>query len=331
MEDQGNSTSPPSNTNPDSPRKLPVNLAGQQQEVRCNAGNSTNGEKSVVNELARECGVVERWTVILNALTLMALVAAAAIYSGQLNQMSVQSWLLATQIGAASADSAQTSKRIDAQLQQLKLQTIAAQNQVAALKEQMRIDQRPWIGLAGPIVITSIKRDSGRIVFEYTVPIRNFGKSPALRVMASAGVVFDSKDMKRNQEFECSSSRQFADAKIFQYTDREGHNVSIDEANLGKIPPYLREKWGIRNLKPIEKHGTTLFPGDVSTQPVSFSAEVKEATPATAYFPGCIIYRDQFSDSIVHETRFCQEPPASLTSYVIGTPLVHCSISNTAD
>jgi len=208
---------------------------------------------------------------------------------------------------------------------------MAARDSVTAVQKQMFVDQRPWVGVTSPIVVSSIKRDRERIVFEYAVSIKNFGKSPALRVMASAGVVFDSKDVKRNQEFECGSSRQFADAKIFEYIDREGHNVSIDDANLRKIPPYLREKWGIRNLKPIEKHGTTLFPGEVSTQPITFSGEVKQETSATTYFPGCIIYRDQFSNSVIHETRFCQETSGALASYVIGTPLVNCSIRNTAD
>lgn len=273
----------------------------------------------------------DRKNLIVSLLTFAVAAIGLILLWAQVDGMLVQIKIMQAQAESATAGDVMRDINNAKQIEQLRRQAEAAEKNVAAIGHQLRVDQRPWVGLASPIIISSIRRDQEHILFEYAIPIKNYGKSPALRVMATAGVVFNPKEIPGGQEYECRTTRKFADAKILQWTNAEGQTSSIDDENLRKIPPYLRQKWGMRNLKPIERFGTILFPGDISTQPVSFQGELKQTADIAAYFAGCIIYRDQFSDAIVHTTKFCQETAGRLDTYVPGTPLVHCNIGNIAN
>lgn len=189
MADHGNGTPPPNETNREPVAETPLNLSGKQNNVGTNAENGSKEEKGVAKELAREFGLAERWTVILNGLTLVALIAAAFIYSGQLQQMSVQSWLLATQIGASAVDSSENSKRLAAQLEELSKQASAAQDSANTLKEQMHLTQRPWLAPDPTIEI-------GKSVTDMSWPIRNLGSVPAIKVRYDFSLV-DIKNVSR--------------------------------------------------------------------------------------------------------------------------------------
>ena len=121
--------------------------------------------------------------VILTGLLMVIGIVTAWIFYGQFRQMSIQTGILNTQAQQAAADSVEASKKTEAQLAIAQQQVKAAQNSVEAIQHSLEVQQRAWVGLSRPIVPTSFQLIP-RISVQVEIPLKNFGHSPAMKVLA---------------------------------------------------------------------------------------------------------------------------------------------------
>ncbi|HLH09413.1 MAG TPA: hypothetical protein VKW78_19400 [Terriglobales bacterium] len=175
MPHDGDGTAPAKTTDDYPATDIPPSPTATQDEVRAQSSKCPKEDRNVAKELASEFRQAERWAIGLNFLTLVALIFTLWVYKEQLGQMTAQTELITAQMGASAVDSAQTSKRLNAQLAELKKQSRSAQNQVGMMKEQIRLTQRPWLAPEPTI-------EAGNSVIDLSFPIRNVGSVPAIKV-----------------------------------------------------------------------------------------------------------------------------------------------------
>ncbi len=161
--------------------------------------------------------------------------------------------------------------------------------------------ERPWVGLDGPIKITGLYFGPPNIEIQYTYHIKNFGKTPALKVIAIMHFAASAEKDKFWGDHACEQSVPFTTGTV-------------------KGPPG-------KEYPPI---GKILFPGQVledGAKPPITDGDIFTPNIKTVWFIGCVSYVDQFKN--VYWTRFCQRtphyPPASFT---INMPLEPCNSYN---
>jgi hypothetical protein len=176
----------------------------------------------------------------------------------------------------------------------------AAKNAADVARDTLLRSQRPWVGLAGPINPQRFQLNP-EVSIQTALPLKNFGTSPALKVMATIEPV-DNKGLHERAPHVCDLILRFV-------------NGTIPENQL---------------QGPQIKRGFTLFPGEVLSEGIGTGdSTLKPGSVDTLYFIGCIAYRDQFEKT--HTTHFCVETPWLAKSYKLGQPLISCSVYNEVD
>ena len=92
----------------------------------------------------------------------------------------------------AARDSQDASNRANVQLGIAQKQATSAQNSVDAIKRNIEVQERAWVGLGAPTTVTAIAITDKRLNITFGLTFKNFGKSPALRMMGGAITVTES-------------------------------------------------------------------------------------------------------------------------------------------
>jgi len=142
--------------------------------------------------------------------------------------------------------------------------------------------ERAWVGLDGPpsVNIGLLKSSQTEAAINFTV--KDYGKGPALSVMASAQIVPSNTDNRHAVEDGLESTCNLISAFVGVKPTRPVYS----DAGITK------HQWG-HVVFPNQPFGT----GTLTTidMPKMIGKEV--------YVVGCIVYRDQFSEP--HWTKFC--------------------------
>jgi hypothetical protein len=123
------------------------------------------------------------WGSIIAACSLVAACVAAWVVFGQFKEMAGQTDLMDIASRQARRDSAEASAATAKQLQIAQQQADAAQEQVAAVTKEMRLDQRAWV------VATTFSLSNEPEVnkeFRVNVSVTNTGKTPAIKATQAA-------------------------------------------------------------------------------------------------------------------------------------------------
>lgn len=112
-------------------------------------------------------------------LTLGAAMLAAFFIWGQVRTMVDQTIIAAAAFQKAVVDSIKSDATIQEQLATAQQQANAADDSVSAIREQMRQEQRAWVGAASPIFVINAKE------LKVKLAMRNTGKSPAINVTSN--------------------------------------------------------------------------------------------------------------------------------------------------
>jgi hypothetical protein len=114
----------------------------------------------------------EKWTVFLTVLIAVAAFWSAWVFQGQLT-------VATKQAEAASADARSSRRHAREQLSIAQQQVKTSQDNITAIQEQMRQDQRAWVGMA-PFQVNPDFTDKK---LDFTFAFTNTGKSPAIDVI----------------------------------------------------------------------------------------------------------------------------------------------------
>jgi len=174
------------------------------------------------------------------------------------------------------------------------------------MQEQTRIQrnlfinsERAWVGQSGPIWLEFFTGNDKRLASRTHITLENFGRSPALGVVAMANVV-EHDDLAHSAEMTCKFARAEAGFKV------PGMFVGKSDIQHSGQTIFPQQKWQV----------------EVIDSPINLRATV-------LYAIGCVIYRDDVTDGIWW-TRFCQEtnPFRLASTYKAGEPLGTCNVYN---
>jgi hypothetical protein len=162
-----------------------------------------------------------------------------------------------------TTDQAKATNRLAAEAER---QAVASEGANAQTADLFRIQNRPWVGLYGPITLSKATENPHRI--EITTRIKNFGSLPASNVDPDVRFILGNRGTDIRPEIE-------------------------------KVCTSLES-----NILPL-KVGDILFPGDSFSFPTEVNSILDEGQADPIYFfPGCIIYID--TNKKVHRTKVCQ-------------------------
>jgi hypothetical protein len=160
------------------PVKPPQPVVPTQETSSQTAANPGENEEQAIVKTEKDMDKFERW--ILRAT--WAGVTAAAITGyfihNQFRAMTDQNQILGSQSISAVAGAIESERNTRAQLQIAQKQAQAAQDSVAILQEQMRLDQRAWIGPTNEVKSIFMAGQRGL----FSVVLKNSGKTPALHL-----------------------------------------------------------------------------------------------------------------------------------------------------
>jgi hypothetical protein len=143
--------------------------------------------------------------------------------------------------------------------------------------------ERAWVGLDGtPSVEIGLLEDRKRMGAAINFTVKNYGKGPALSVMAGARIVPSGTDNRHVVEDALESTCDLLSPFVGVKPTRP---VSSDE-------DLMKHQWG-HVVFPNQPFGT----GTVTT------IDLPKMIGKEVYVVGCIVYRDQFSEP--HWTKFC--------------------------
>ena len=157
-------------------------------------------------------------------------------------------------------------------------------------KDNFIKDHRPWVGVKGPIEIRKITFDPSKPLATYSVILKNYGPSLALKVAVISYPIMDANNVTAKIEQSC----------------REAGNES--EGHLPQTPPTLQGGFGSIEY-PSEESTHWFKEVPLSQNPGNFILIV-----------GCIVYRDQFGEQ--RHTRFAySNPDPAFVDIRSGLPL----------
>jgi len=184
---------------------------------------------------------------------------------------------------------------------------VQARQQAAAaeaLAKAVYSQQRPWMGLADELRPEGIASSNGVLVARLSVPMKNFGQSPALRTMPY-GSISSTEPTGELVDRVCQEAMDFSRG----WTIRTEHGPE----NIGK------------------RVGNLIFPGDKLTVRVQIYG-----SPATSlvgvkqlWVYGCISYEDQ--QGTHHSTRFCARTLPNVEGGISSDSFFRCEYFNDGD
>lgn len=229
----------------------------------------------------------------------------AALFYVQLNEMTKQTQILATQSESANAgammDEMNTRKQLAIAQQQVEAagrQANAAQHSVKAIQNEMEVSERPWIAISDAKIASPISIDrEGHASTNLNFNISNTGKTPAIGIIIAKGPL--------------------------QFTNRIPYQILKQACSVDN-----------RGDKTYGPRGDNLFPGqpplnitysvqgkavrivDITTVSQTMTTtKVKEPVYSLPlYIVGCAIYRPSFSKKPYH-TGFIYDTWAKTTTY----------------
>ncbi len=258
-----------------------------------------------------------RQQVILNFLTLLAVLAAVfyatvAAYQGFLMRGQLAQMITTAQASQASADAANAALDLqDIQMEQNRINNARSMEQaeksLQATIDNFRTEQRPWIGLASQPVLSeanfvNTSAHPSPITLGWTSSIQNFGTTPAFNIFQSIQLIpgEDAADLDRAAQ------------------------LTVDQAvvELGGKP--------VNNVKTSDQWkslGTSLFPHvTLGWNPQAMNFPFGEVKAQKLTMVACIVYKDQFGKKL-YWTRACM---SAYPNTALGTPLKTCLNYNDA-
>lgn len=247
---------------PKQPRKLLVEIL-KDDELR-------PFEKETLG-VAKQTFRLTLWAVIIAAI-------GAAFVLGQLQQMTWNNQILASQSESAVTGAIESERITREQLKIARDQATAAKNSVEAIQNQMRLDQRAWVTV-----------DVGEKAGNFSVNMHNTGRTPALNVTYTVG---------------------FTPGKLGVIPDVEGDlkksNSSTPMPLPKNLPPdmldRLKKEGVIRERPPT---GFVIAPdkSEIASYYGTKFSQVIGSDAQRIYIQGRITYDDVFGHK--HETFFC--------------------------
>jgi hypothetical protein len=190
------------------------------------------------------------------------------------------------------------------QWNEMRKATHAAIKSADTARDALIVSQRPWVSVTKPFraEVTQVKKNEFSI--RTLIPVKNFGPSPALKVIAvwkmipitanEFGIVEEEAPVKEIIDSMCGTAELVSDPTLFQ-------------------------------------EGFTLFPNEALTRDGKQTVIIENPSDVvTSALGGCIAYRDQFNKT-VHHTRFCLENTGPFMSFKKTGALVPCNIATGAD
>jgi hypothetical protein len=169
--------------------------------------------------------------------------------------------------------------------------------QVSALQ----LDQRGWVGIASQfVVVRDLTITDKGLSGKPTIPIKNFGKTPAFSVVPAAEFQLENKSLDAFSAHSCDLVDEF---------------IGIHHPGVFSSSPSIGNR----------QNGFVLFPSVGFDVPVETGGNAKP-NEAMIYIIGCIVYRDAFREA--HWTRFCYEtltPQVGVKTDVVAAP---CNTKN---
>lgn len=159
---------------------------------------------------------------------------------------------------------------------------IEMQTQTCIQRNAAMNAERAWMGLDGPPVVEiGLLQDRKNMGATISYAVKNYGKGPAVNVMAGATIV----------------------------PSDPNHHVVEDslETTCNLISAFV----GIKTTKPVyssestanQQWGNIVFPGQPFKTGVVTTIDMSKMIGKEVFIAGCIVYRDQFSEP--HWTKFC--------------------------
>ncbi len=146
------------------------------------------------------------------------------LYRGQVDKLNEQLGVLRSNVGETHTLAEQTKRTADI----------------------MQADQRPWVGLSQQAIATTAIVNDEKVRFDVSFTVQNFGKSPALREMATLGLAPTEDKVESSQKFACQSLRKFTEGDIWEAKGPDG------AVNAGE-KKYMSRIFGASNVHPIPK------------------------------------------------------------------------------
>lgn len=162
---------------PKAPKPLPVRVVNDALLTRAIVDDELSTFEKRTLKYAR-------WGFFVAAVTLAVVAVTGIIFWGQLKEMSGQTDLLAIASRQARSDAKDASIAAASQLGFVRQQAQAAEDGVAAIKRQMRQDQRAWIKITSPEQLITTEGYPLVVPFHFL----NTGKTTALNYTAETVV-----------------------------------------------------------------------------------------------------------------------------------------------
>jgi hypothetical protein len=158
--------------------------------------------------------------------------------------------------------------------------------------------QTAWVGILNP-TLNSVTYEYGNIVMHGTFVLRNFGISPATRVVPYVASSTNWDGMETAELGACSAAK----------------------SQFEQIDKAVREAAKNRDI------GNTIFPGQELTHTFMSVAVNPKARTGYLFSVGCIYYRDTLKQT--RKTEFCLYSPDAVSG--AGVPIERCPWSETAE
>jgi hypothetical protein len=251
-------------------------------------------------------------------------IVALVIYHGQLAEMQTTTDLTHQSVelahDALDYNGSQFDRSMDQTIRQTALQykvteeaivsAEAARKAADTAKEALISSNRPWLGVDGQVVVegdpafTDTPQGLSMTIPRISFQVRNFGTSPALNASVYVTPFIESSSGRTSKQI-------------------------LDDFARGAVAACRMADLGAISLpdNPTIPFGQSIFPGtparemwgDTAYTDPSLSRDVKPQ------FIGCIRYKDEFSNTLIHHTKFCA------MGHDWKAPLFACPMGQSAD
>ncbi|MGD0921998.1 MAG: hypothetical protein ABSA70_09575 [Terriglobia bacterium] len=240
-------------------------------------------------------------------------ILTAVFFCSQLLEMRTQTALIVQQSQIENAGASHRTAETFRQLNIAQKQAQAAQDSLATIREQMRLDQRAWVGLVHTETMGG-KQSEDRSTFSYDyvrVSFRNSGKTPALNVSVQrimtggkAGIMIGGKPEKiPDFDEEVMATERFHQqmtAELIRENPKDAEQIR--KARRGVSPTGV--------LSALSPAGRAIAPTaelvfDWHALGPGSLRDSKTGVPTTTYLLGKVTYNDIFPGTKRHTTKFC--------------------------